>query len=232
MVDRNSEIDEFAYIITHDIAAPVRAMVGNIGMLERSLEGQLDDKQKEYLASIASGKARYLEMMTAINDFVGITRNHKPSAKPFSSGELIDKAIASVDAKKQKIGFEIEKKDAVFPLVSGDSNQIYYVFWEIIDNAIKYRNPDRQLKIQISYEANSELKEHVFCFEDNGIGIHDKFFDKIFQVFRKLHHEKDYPGMGLGLAYLKKITCMHGGKIWVESEPKIGSKFFVSVPIA
>lgn len=227
-----SDLDEFAYILSHDVSAPVRAMVGHLSMLEKSLQGKLNDKELEHIEKINAAKVRYSLLMNAINDYVRISTNHKSSAFVFASIDIINNAVKAFAQKKLVCDFDIEIDESNLPNLKGDSEQIYYLFWELIDNAIKYRDADRKLKIKISCDMDSTSGKSIFCFEDNGIGIEDKFFSKIFKIFRKLHHEKDYAGLGVGLAYAKKIVELHGGNIWLESVPNQGSKFFISLPTA
>ncbi len=223
------ELDQFARIISHDISAPVRSITGNIDLLERKLDNNIGDDERTLLANIKRGKERYMAMMQAINDYAKFSLRHTPSSEAFSAAKLVEDAKTALIKKLIAHDAEVDLNPDALPLINGDEKQLYFVFWELIDNAIKYRDKDRKLNIKISCESNDE--EHIFCVEDNAIGIEERFYEKTFQIFRKLHHEKDFPGMGVGLAYLQRIIDTHGGECWIESESGKGSKFFFTLPI-
>ena len=113
------------------------------------------------------------------------------------------------------------------PKVKGDTSQLIRLFQNLIDNAIKFKAPDRQPEIKICVEERAE--DFVFSIKDNGIGIEDKFYNRIFVIFQRLHTRNEYEGTGIGLAVCKKIVERHGGEIWVESKRNEGSSFFFSI---
>lgn len=221
------EVDDFAYIVSHDISAPIRTIISYTDLLERKLNDKLDDTDKEYFENIQRGKKKYMSMMQEINKYGKLSTNFTPSEDLTDTRKLLDNAIHSlgsrIDSSKTKISIT-----GNFPSLHIDENQIQFIFWEFIDNAIKYAKSETKPIIGISCTEND--KEHLFSFKDNGIGIQDKFFDKIFQIFRKLHHEKHYAGAGIGLTYAKKIADTHGGSISVESTEDAGATFTLHLP--
>jgi PAS domain S-box-containing protein len=220
----NAELEQFAYISSHDLQEPLRMIASYLQLLERKYKGKLDAKADKYINFSVDGATR---MQNLIDDLLAFSRV-TTQAKEFKPTDLesIYKEITS------NLEVSIQENNAIIshdplPIVMADKTQISQVFQNLLINAIKFRNVD-QPKINIS--VKKEDKQFLFAVSDNGIGIDPKHSDRIFEVFKRLHKKRDYPGTGIGLAICKKIIERHGGRLWVESELGKGSIFYFTLP--
>jgi PAS domain S-box-containing protein len=220
----NSDLEQFAYIASHDLQSPLRNVEGFVQLLARRYRGKLDGKADEFIQYIATGVK---DMQTLILDILEYSKVGSGGAafSKIDTSFCISKAIAHLkDAITEKNADIILEEP--FPAVSGDSVQITSLFQNLIGNAIKFCNETPTIHIS----AKKKGREYIFSVSDKGIGINPDESDKIFAVFHRLHSKTEYPGTGIGLAICKKIVERHGGRIWVESEPEKGSTFFFSLP--
>ena len=221
----NSDLQQFAYIASHDLQSPLRNVEGFVKLLARRYKGNLDDKADEYIHYISTGMK---DMQILIMDILEYSKVGSDSGtfKSVDSSLCVAKALSNLkDAiaeKHAEITF-----DEQLPTVSGDSAQLTSLFQNLIGNAIKFCTD----KPKIDLSAGKEGREYIFSVRDNGIGIDPGDSDKIFAVFHRLHSKSEYPGTGIGLAICKKIVERHGGRIWVESEPGKGSTFSFTLPV-
>ena len=125
---------------------------------------------------------------------------------------------------------ELKLHMMISPKIIADSSQILQLFQNLLKNAVKFRNPEKNPRIHVSSYLDEENKEYIFSVQDNGRGIEEKDLEKVFDIFKRLHPENGFKGIGIGLSVSKKIVERHGGRMWVESEPEIGSKFFFTIP--
>ncbi len=220
----NAELEQFAYVSSHDLQEPLRMIGSYLQLLERRYEGQLDDKADKYIHFAVDGAAR---MQNLINDLLAFSRV-TTRAKEF---EITD--VESI-YNQVLINLEVSIKESSaiishdpLPKVMADDTQLIQVFQNLISNAIKFRGEENP-KIHIAAERKN--KQWLFSVQDNGIGIDPKHKDRIFEVFKRLHKRRDYPGTGIGLSIVKKIIERHGGNIWVESELGKGSVFYFTLP--
>ncbi len=219
----NAELEQFAFIASHDLQEPIRAISGFLKLLEQKLGSSLDEEGKKYINFAVSGSVRMKELINALLAFSRVQKkpaelqkvdmNAAFSAAVFGLGTAISESGARVESER-------------LPAVMADETQMTQVFQNLISNAIKYR---REKPPQVKVSAVEKEKEHVFCVSDNGIGIDPAYFDKIFVIFQRLHAREEYPGTGIGLAICRKIIENHGGRIWIESEPGKGSRFYFTV---
>ncbi|RMH76350.1 MAG: PAS domain S-box protein [Cyanobacteria bacterium J007] len=221
----NSELEQFAYIASHDLQEPLRTIASFTQLLARRYHDRLDAKAERYINHIVDGSLR---MQTLIEDLLQYSRV-RTRAKPFEEIET-DKVLEIALANLQSA---IESNEATIsvsalPVVKGDRAQLVQLFQNLIGNAIKYRRQDPP---EIAIDAKREGDRYRFCIEDNGIGIDPKHRDRIFQIFQRLHTIQEYPGTGIGLAVCQKIVQRHGGCIWVESELGRGSKFYFTLAV-
>ncbi len=223
----NEELQQFAYVASHDLQEPLRSIVSFSQLLDRRYRGRLDRDADEYIAFIVEGGQR---MQTLIQDLLQVSRV-ETGAKPL---EPTDAAIVVADAVRvmetplAEAGATIETGD--LPRVMADAAQLEQVFTDLIGNAIKYRHPARPSAIRIAAWRVGPMVQ--FSVADNGIGIEPEYHDRIFQMFQRLHTHEEYEGTGIGLAVVRKIVDRHGGKVWVESTPGEGSTFCFTLPAA
>lgn len=218
LASSNAELEQFAYIASHDLQEPLRMITGFLTQLDKKYKNQLDDKAKQYINFAVEGAAR---MRTIILDLLEYS---KIGRKEYELDWVnMNDLVQEVSQKNiwQEEGVQIEWRD--LPIIYGAKLPLYQVMQNLIANAIKYRKKEEEPRIVIT--ALDNHKHWQFSVADNGIGIETQFFEKIFVLFQRLHHKEEYSGTGIGLAICKKIIENHNGKIWVESEYGKGSTF-------
>ncbi|MGE5403116.1 MAG: ATP-binding protein [Ignavibacteriales bacterium] len=222
----NNELEQFAYVASHDLQEPIRMVSSYTQLLANRYKGKLDEKANEYIEFAVDGARR---MQILIRDLLKYSRVTS-KAKPF---EAIDcnEIIYDILSDLQLI---ISENRAVIthenmPEILGDPTQIRQLLQNLIINGIKFRG-DRNPEIHIRAVRNQ--RDWIFSVSDNGIGIEQQFFDRIFMLFQRLHEKEKYPGTGIGLAICKKIVERHGGRIWLESEPEQGTTFYFTLPLS
>ncbi len=215
----NGELQQFAYVASHDLQEPLRAVVGCIQMLEESNALAFDERSKELMAYTIDGAKR---MQMLINDLLAYSRvgSKGISRKHIDTAEMVNKALRQLSVAITESGAVITVDP--LPQIWADAVQITQLFQNLIGNAIKFRT-DVQPQIRVSAETTDG--ETIFSVRDNGIGIAPEYHEKIFGVFRRLQSRRDYPGTGIGLAICKKIVERHDGRIWVESRAGEGANF-------
>ncbi|MGA2555846.1 MAG: GAF domain-containing protein, partial [Verrucomicrobiota bacterium] len=220
----NQELQQFAYVASHDLQEPLRAVAGYLSLVEDRLRDGLDDKGRHYIAGAIEGAER---MHTLINDLLELSRvgTRAPAFQSADLNAVLDIALKNLGASIQKSGATITR--SALPTLRVEANQTALLFQNLIGNAIKFQN-ERPPEIHVS--AREEAGQWVLGVRDNGIGIEPQYFEQIFQIFRRLHTRKEYSGTGIGLAICKKIVERQGGRIWVESQPGRGSTFYFSIP--
>jgi PAS domain S-box-containing protein len=220
----NAELEQFAYVATHDLQEPLRAVASCVQLLQKRYEGQLDEKAQEFIAHAVDGTKR---MQTLINDLLAYSRI-STHAQVFASTNcemVLQEALANLMVAIAESG-AVVTRDAL-PMVSGDATQLTQLFQNLIGNALKFRGePPPQIHIGAVHN-NGDWR---FSVADNGIGMEPQYFERVFLVFQRLHTRKDYQGTGIGLAICKKVVERHGGRIWAESEPGQGATFCFTIP--
>jgi len=220
----NTELEQFAYVATHDLQEPLRAVTSCVQLLQKRYEGQLDARADEFITHAVDGTKR---MQTLINDLLAYSRI-STHAKPFVSTDceiVVKEALANLMVAIEESA-AVVTRDAL-PTVNGDLTQLRQLFQNLIGNALKFRG-ERPSKIHIG--AALKHGEWQFSVADNGIGMEPQFFERVFMVFQRLHTRREYQGTGIGLAICKKVVERHGGRIWVESEPDQGATFHFTIP--
>jgi light-regulated signal transduction histidine kinase (bacteriophytochrome) len=220
----NAELEQFAYVASHDLQEPLRGMAGFAELLGQRYQGKLDSRADEYITHIVDGTQR---MQTLINDLLAYSRIGR-------RGEAIQATPAetALKATQENLSAAIREYEATItceslPTVRADATQLIQLFQNLIGNAIKFR-AERPPMIHVGVGEAGDCWQ--FSIRDNGIGIEPQYFERIFQVFQRLHTRREYKGTGIGLAICKKIIERHGGKIWVESQPGQGSTFYFTLP--
>jgi len=228
----NAELEQFAYIASHDLQEPLRMITSYLQLLERRYNNKLDADANEFIGYAVDGANR---LQRLISDLLAYSRVNT-RGKPF---ELVD-CVTVMQHVLLNLKVAIEESGAAvthdaLPQVMGDSRQLVQLFQNLIGNAIKFHaDQPPQVHIGIQQQGNQSYGEDahwLFSVQDNGIGIESRYFDRIFLIFQRLHNRDEYPGTGIGLAICKKIVERHGGQIWVESELGKGSTFRFTIPI-
>ncbi|MBY0348498.1 MAG: PAS domain-containing protein [Hydrotalea flava] len=223
----NRELEQFAYVASHDLQEPLRMVTSFLGFLEQKYKDRLDDQAKQYIGFAVNGAKR---MRQLILDVLELSRVGKSRAKK----EKIDmNALMEEVCIMQRV--QIEETSAIIkihalPELNNYRNSLLQVFNNLLNNAIKYRKKDIIPVIDIT--ATQEKNGWLFAVTDNGIGIEQEYLEQIFAIFQRLHTHENYSGTGIGLAIVKKIVEHLGGKIWATSTPGIGSTFYCWLPEA
>ncbi|OAN54152.1 histidine kinase [Paramagnetospirillum marisnigri] len=224
----NADLEQFAYIASHDLREPLRQVSSYVSLLERRYGEQLEQDAKDFIAFARDGAARMNQLVIDLLDFSRVGHSAQP-LEQVALGRAVDDACANLAARITETGARVVRDDEL-PVVAGNTGELVRLFQNLIGNALKYRDPDRDPEVSVS--ARRDGTNWVVTVADNGIGIDSAYFDKIFGIFQRLHTRDKFDGTGIGLAICKKIIEQMGGNIWVESDPGRGSSFHFTLPIA
>ncbi|HZB47630.1 MAG TPA: ATP-binding protein, partial [Mycobacteriales bacterium] len=220
----NSELEQFAYVASHDLQEPLRKVASFTQLLERRYSGQLDDRADQYIAFAVDGAKR---MQVLINDLLAFSRVGRLVREhvEVDAGILVDQALGNLSLAIEEAGAEVTRDE--LPRVSGDATLLTGVFQNLIGNAVKFRG-DAPPRVHVGVADAGD--EWEFCVADNGIGIESEYADRIFVIFQRLHPKDAYPGTGIGLAMCRKIIEYHGGRIWLDTDVPAGTTFRFTLP--
>jgi signal transduction histidine kinase len=221
----NADLQQFAYVASHDLQEPLRAVSSFSQLLARRYQGKLDSDADDFITFMVDGATR---MQTLINDLLAFSRigtRGNPFA-PVECENILQTARANLDVAIAESGAVITHDP--LPALVADQTQLTQLFQNLFSNAIKFRRPEEAPRIHVS--AKRQGGAWRLSVRDNGIGIDPQYFDRIFIIFQRLHGREKYAGTGIGLAICKKIVERHGGRIWVESEREKGSTFHFVIP--
>ena len=221
----NTDLERFAFVASHDLQEPLRMVTSFSQLLARRYKGQLDERADECLEYILTGTKR---MAALIEDLLSYSQIVHLTEKgvPVDSNVVLDKVIESCRIIIEESG-AIVTHDPL-PTLEGDQGQIWQLFHNLLTNALKYRKRDVPPEVHVS--AQQTANKWLFSFRDNGIGIAANHLEQIFVIFKRLHKKTEYPGTGIGLALCQRIIEGRAGRIWVESEPGVGSTFYFTWP--
>ncbi|HEX6068322.1 MAG TPA: ATP-binding protein [Longimicrobiaceae bacterium] len=221
----NAELEQFAYVASHDLQEPLRMVASYTQLLARRYSDKLDDDAREFIAFAVDGVTR---MQALINDLLTFSRvgTRGETPEPTDTGAIVDRVLVNLGPAIEDAGASVTRDP--LPTVIVDAGQFNQVFQNLIANALKFRKPNEPSRVHIS--ARRGAGEWIFSVADNGIGIAPEFADRIFVLFQRLHSRAEYPGTGIGLSICKKVVERHGGRIWLESEPGQGTTFLFTVP--
>jgi signal transduction histidine kinase len=220
----NDELQQFAYVASHDLQEPLRTITSFTQLLAARYKGKLDEDADEFIRYIVTSSRRMGDLINGLLALVRLRKSGQPSAAvPFE--RIIRDAETSLQASIRESGAIIESGE--LPALVVDSVQMTQLFQNLISNAIKYRGKKTPL---IRIEAVRKSSEWTFSVADNGQGFDQKYAERIFGLFQRLH-DREVDGTGMGLSIARKIIERHGGKIWAESEKGIGSTFYFSLPV-
>lgn len=231
----NRELEQFAYVASHDLQEPLRMIASYTQLLARRYGHKLDGEAGEFMGYAVDGAIR---MQRLIHELLAFSRlgTARIVFEPVDCEQGLRTALDHLKIAIEESRASITREP--LPTVPGDALQIVQLFQNLLGNALKFRG-QIPLEIHVSAALGSaaapairgpEAEEWIFCVRDNGIGIERKFFERIFVIFARLHTRAEYPGTGIGLAVCKKIVERHGGRIWVDSQPGRGSHFYFTLP--
>ncbi|GAA4010318.1 hypothetical protein GCM10022631_23620 [Deinococcus rubellus] len=223
----NSELEQFAYVASHDLQEPLRTVTSFAQLLVGKYRGQLDPKADVYLGMISDGTARMSRLLQDLLTFSRVATSAQPM-RAVPTGEVVEAVLSDLQDQLTRSGASITVDP--LPSVWGDTTQLRQLFQNLIGNALKFSTPDRPPEVHLSAERDGP--HWRFSLQDNGIGIAPAFFERIFTIFQRLHSREEYEGSGIGLAITRKIVERHGGQIWLESQPGEGTTFFFTLPDA
>jgi PAS domain S-box-containing protein len=220
----NLELQQFAFIASHDLQSPLRSISGFVQLLKSEYEGRLDEQADDWIRRTIQS---IRQMQTLIRDVLAYSKVDA-RALPFQWNpfrEVVDAAVALLDSSIRDTGAKVTCDD--LPTVMGDRSQLVQLTENIIGNALKYHGESPP---SVHVSAKRDGDEWIFAVRDNGIGIDPKHHERIFEIFWRLHGQRTYPGTGIGLAICRRVVHRHGGRIWLESHPGHGSVFYFTIP--
>ncbi|WP_330179524.1 CHASE3 domain-containing protein [Nocardia sp. NBC_01503] len=212
----NTELEQFAYVASHDLREPLRKVASFCELLERRYGDQLDERARQYIAFAVDGANRMQILIEDLLTFSRVGRVHDAIAAT-DLDRTLDRALANLSAAVEDSGLQLERPERL-PELTGEPTQLIMLWQNLISNAIKFHRPEVTPIVLI--ECEPEPGEPVgwrFSVSDNGIGIAPEFAEQVFVIFRRLHGRDDYSGTGIGLALCKKIVDFHGGRIWIDT---------------
>ncbi len=220
----NAELEQFAYVATHDLQEPLRAVASCVQLLRQHYQGRLDARAEEFVTHAVDGTKR---MQTLISDLLAYSKisTHAKAFSPVDCEMVLRDSLANLRVAIEESGAGVTQNS--LPMVNGDSTQLTQLFQNLISNAIKFCG---ECSPKIHIGAVLKSGEWHCSVSDNGIGMEPRYFERVFQVFQRLHTRKAYQGTGIGLAICKKVAERHGGRIWVESEFGRGCTFVFTLP--
>jgi signal transduction histidine kinase len=228
----NAELEQFAYVASHDLQEPLRKVASFCQLLEKRYGDKLDDRGVEYIAFAVDGAKR---MQILINDLLTFSRVGRLNATTteVDLDAALDTALANLSTAVEESGAEIIRPRAGLPAVAGDPTLLVMVWQNLIGNAVKFRREGVAARIVIDCEERvvDDEAEWLFTVADNGIGIPGEFVDKVFVIFQRLHGRDAYSGTGIGLALCKKIVEHHGGTIWIDTSNSVGTRIRFTLPV-
>jgi PAS domain S-box-containing protein len=221
----NQELEQFAYVASHDLQEPLRMITSFLTQIEKKYEDVLDEKGKKYIFFAVDGAKRMRQIILDLLEFSRIGKNENRHEK-VDLNTIVEEIILlyrkQIEEKKAKINYE------ALPILQSYAVPLRQVFQNLISNSLKYSSPDIAPIINIS--CSDSATSWIFEIKDNGIGINSEYYDKIFIIFQRLHSKEEYSGTGMGLAITKKIIENLRGQIWVQSEEGKGTSFYFTIP--
>jgi PAS domain S-box-containing protein len=222
----NADLEQFAYVASHDLSEPLRMVAGFVQLLQKRYEGRLDDDADEFIGYTVDGVNR---MQALIDDLLAFSRVGRGDREPtdVDAGAVARRALDALSAPLAETGADVEIGE--LPTVRADERELGQLFQNLISNALKFHG-DGTPRVRVTAGAEDGGAEWRFAVADNGIGIEPRHAERIFKMFQRLHGRDAYPGTGIGLAICKKIVEQHGGRIWVEPSADGGSVFKFTLP--
>ncbi|MFE4689624.1 CHASE3 domain-containing protein [Streptomyces sp. NPDC056749] len=223
----NSELEQFAYVASHDLQEPLRKVASFCQLLEKRYSAELDDRGRQYIDFAVDGAKR---MQVLINDLLTFSRvgRVQQSWKPVDLDGALDRALTNLTLAVEESGAVVVREEPL-PELLGDSTSLTMVWQNLVGNAVKFRRPDVPCRITIGCVREGD--DWHLTVADNGIGIAPEFADKVFIIFQRLHARDEYEGTGIGLSLCRKIIEFHGGRIWLDPETAEGTLIHFTLPV-
>ena len=219
------ELDDFAYAVSHDLRAPLRAIDGFSRIVDEDFGGTLGSEARELLENIRSNSARMGRLMDALLDYSRLGRQElKPSEIDMAA--LAQSVWDGLVRRQEKDASLLNP--AILPVVTADVQQLRLVWAELFSNCLKFKNPGQPARVSVS--ATETGDEKVFCVEDEGQGFDSKYAGRLFTLFQRLHSDA-LEGTGAGLAKVRRVIARHGGRTWAEGRPGQGASFYFTLPV-
>ncbi|MDQ3049021.1 MAG: ATP-binding protein, partial [Bacteroidota bacterium] len=218
----NSELEQFAYVASHDLQEPLRMVSSFLAQIEKKYGDVLDQKGKQYIHFAVDGAKRMRQIILDLLNYSRVGRSEEKK-EDIDLNQLIKEITYNYSGRSENIKFHIQP----LPVVIGQMAPVRQVFQNLIDNAVKYQPEGTQAVIHIACKELPDFWE--FSVKDNGIGIENEYFEKVFIIFQRLHTKDEFSGTGMGLAITKKVVESLGGSIWLDSEPGKGSTFYFTL---
>ncbi len=224
----NAELEQFAYVTSHDLQEPLRKVASFCQLLEKRYGDVVDERGRQYIDFAVDGAKR---MQVLINDLLTFSRVGRVNDGfgPVSLDHALDKALANLSAAVDESGATIERPQRL-PEIDGDATLLTMLWQNLIGNAIKFTRPESTPEVSISVQRRPD-DMWLVSVQDRGIGIAEEFEEKIFVIFQRLHGRDEYTGTGIGLALCKKIVEYHGGQIWLDTTSSDGARFNFTLPV-
>ncbi len=223
LVIKNQQLERFTSIASHDLQEPLRTIGNMTQLIDKKYYSNFDEQGKKILDYVTKATGRMTTLVKGLLEFSRI--GNKREVEKIDCQELVRIIVMDFDATLKAVNGTIKFND--LPHINGNSIELRMLFQNLISNGLKFRKPNISPVIEISSRISSTHVE--FCVTDNGIGIDEANYDKIFFIYQRLHPLEEYEGSGLGLAYCRKIVELHGGKIWIDSKIEKGSSFYFTL---
>ncbi len=220
---KNKELEQFAYVASHDLQEPLRTISSFVGVFEQQYKGKIDDKADKYLNYIVQSSSRMKVLITDLLEYSRI--GNKKELAQVDCNVVLKEVLDDLSVAISEANAHITAGQ--LPVITGYPTEIKQLFQNLVFNAIKFRKKDTAPWITVSAKKDGDFWK--FEFGDNGIGIAPEHHNRIFIIFQRLHTRNEYPGSGIGLSHCKKIVELHKGKIWLESEPGTGTTFYFTI---
>ncbi len=221
----NQELEQFASVVSHDLQQPLQVIIGFARLLEKKSQNWEQEDTKEFVSHILGSANHMQQLICDLLTYSRVNRSN-PTYEQVDCNTVLTQVLSNL--QMTIAGSNAVITNPHLPTVMANESQLEQVFQNLISNALKFHRPDTTPQVEISIIQQDD--EWQFSIKDNGIGIEPEKFTFIFQMFKRLHKRREYPGTGIGLAICQKVIDAHGGRIWVESEPGVGTTFHFTLP--